>query len=53
MDVKGEVDEALWYGVYGARFIATEEGFAVKEMIATDDGIIGGITMSVPKKDIE
>jgi uncharacterized membrane protein len=34
-------------GVYGGRFVATEAGFVVEEMAATDEGMVGGITMGL------
>lgn len=38
-------------GVYGGRFVATEAGFVVEEMAATDEGVVGGITMGVVEEE--
>jgi len=38
-------------GVYGGRFVATEAGFVVEEMVATDEGVVGGITMGVLEEE--
>jgi len=36
------IDES---GMYGGRFVATEAGFVVEEMAATEEGVVGGITV--------
>ena len=38
-------------GVYGGRFVATEAGFVVEEMAATDEGVVGGITMGLVEEE--
>jgi len=38
-------------GVYGGRFLATEAGFMVEEMAATDEGVVGSITMGVVEEE--
>jgi uncharacterized membrane protein len=40
-------------GVFGGRFIATEDGFAVEEMAVTDEGIEDVLVVGVPDKEDE
>jgi len=38
-------------GMYGGRFFASESGFVVEEMTATDDGVFNEITMGVVEEE--
>ena len=40
-------------GVYGGRFVATEDGFAVEEMAVTDEGIEDVLVVGVPDEEEE
>jgi len=42
------VDES---GLYGGRFVATKEGFAVEEMAVTAEGVVEGLTVGVVEEE--
>lgn len=42
------VDES---GMYGGRFVATQAGFVVEEMAATEDGVVNEMTMGVVEEE--
>jgi uncharacterized membrane protein len=44
------VDES---GLYGGRFVATKEGFAVEEMAVTAEGVVEGLTVGVVEDEAE
>jgi hypothetical protein len=44
------VDES---GLYGGRFVATKEGFAVEELAVTDEGVVQGLTVGVVEEEEE
>ena len=44
------VDES---GLYGGRFVATKEGFAVEEMAVTDEGVVEGLTVGIVEDEAE
>lgn len=44
------VDES---GLYGGRFVATKEGFAVEEMAVTEEGVVEGLTVGVVEEEEE
>jgi uncharacterized membrane protein len=44
------VDES---GLYGGRFVATKDGFAVEEMAVTAEGVVEGLTVGVVEEEEE
>jgi uncharacterized membrane protein len=44
------IDES---GIYGGRFVATEDGFAVEEIAATDEAVVNSLVVGVAEDDTE